>query len=65
MKYIIHTDVEFSRRKRLHHCMDETDTVRWTGTNIYSALEWLAEQGESMCLIKDARGEAQITFSIV
>lgn len=42
-KYVVHTDVVFSRRKTLHHILDENQEPCWTGKTIAAAFVWLAE----------------------
>lgn len=43
--YRMYADVETSRRKHLHHIMDETDTVCWSGKGLLAAFDFLAEKG--------------------
>ena len=43
--YTIYTDVEFSRRKRLHHIIDDTDSPVWSGNTIVAAFDQLLELG--------------------
>lgn len=44
-KYTLHTDVEFSRRKRLHHVVNDQGEPVWSGATVARAFLWLAEQG--------------------
>jgi len=41
--YLMHADVSFSRRKRLHHIMDGTGQVCWSGALLVDALNYLVE----------------------
>ena len=43
----LYTDVETTRRKRLHHVLDEHETPKWSGANVCGALEFLYESGEN------------------
>ncbi len=42
-KYVLHTDVIMSRRKTLHHILDENQEPRWSGKTIVGAFRWLDE----------------------
>jgi len=44
-KYVMHADVEFSRRKALHHIMDEEGQVCWSGKGLLAAFNHLADLG--------------------
>ena len=46
-KYTLHPDVSFSRRKRLHHILDDHDCPVWSGQRIAAAFAWLWNEGEN------------------
>ena len=49
--WTLHPDVEFTRRGRMHHILDETDTLRWSGKNLLSALEFLVDKDQDEFMI--------------
>lgn len=44
--YRLESDVQVTRRKRLHVLFDETGTVSWTGSKFDAALFHLWDKGE-------------------
>ncbi len=44
-KYVLHTDVVVSRRKTLHHLLDEKQEPVWSGKTVAGAFAQLAEMG--------------------
>ena len=43
----LYPDVEFSRRKRLHHILNEHEEPVWSGKSIVAAFAYLAENGQN------------------
>ncbi len=43
--YVLMTNVPFTRRKQLHHVLDHTGEVVWSGANVGQAVEHLIELG--------------------
>lgn len=41
--YELHADVEFSRRKRLHHITDNHGEPVWSGARIFDAFQWFLD----------------------
>ena len=41
--YTLHADVEFSRRKRLHHITDNLEDPVWSGAKIFDAFQWFLD----------------------
>ena len=58
----LYTDVPTTRRQRLHHVMDETKAVRWSGKNIEGALEYLYETGQLIFWIEGQRSRWSVTI---
>jgi hypothetical protein len=44
-KYVMHCDIEFSRRKSLHHIMNGEGEVVWSGKGTLAAFGYLADEG--------------------
>jgi hypothetical protein len=44
-EYVMHADVEFTRRKRLHHIIDDKGETCWSGKSLLSAFDYLVEVG--------------------
>ncbi len=44
-KYVLHTDVVFSRRKTLHHLVNAEQEPVWSGKLISAAFQQLADLG--------------------
>lgn len=40
------TDVYITRKQRMCHVFDETDTLQWSGKFVADALHWLIENGQ-------------------
>lgn len=55
--WTLYPDVEFSRRKRLHHILDEHDVPQWSGAQLAAALRFLAENGQNEFRIEGALAE--------
>ena len=45
--HTLYADVDFSRRKRLHHILNEHDEPVWSGRKIAAAFAYLAENGQN------------------
>ncbi len=41
--YVLMTNQPFTRRKQLHHILDHTGEVVWSGSNVGQAIEYLLE----------------------
>ncbi len=54
--YILHADVEFSRRKRLHHITDNLDEPVWSGPSLFDAFKWFLDN-ERYCFELRRDGE--------
>lgn len=44
--YKVLTDVYITRKQRMCHVLDETDTLRWSGPFVADALHWLSENDQ-------------------
>lgn len=43
--WTLYPDVITTRRSRLHHVLDETDSPKWSGKLLSGALEYIYENG--------------------
>ena len=46
-KYTLYADVRLTRKRTLHHILNEHDAPAWSGRTIAQAFAWLLEAGET------------------
>ena len=59
----LHTDIEFTRRKRLHAVMNDQDELLWTGAKLSKALEFCFDQGHYEIEVDDGEMRWRLTFA--
>ena len=62
--HTLYPDVEFSRRKRLHHITNECDEPIWSGARIAAAFAWLAENGQNEFRLEGGASDARFLVQI-
>jgi len=43
----LYTNVHWTKRKSLHHVLNEHDEPEWSGAKVYNALEHMLENGDT------------------
>lgn len=55
--YKLIADVYLTRRARLHHVMADNDELKWSGSSLIQAIEYLVENGQREFRIEGRDGD--------
>lgn len=58
----IHSDVQITRRYRIHHVLDDAGTLVFSASNLGSVIQWLHEEGYSQAYLDDGNDNWSLTF---
>lgn len=58
----LYSDVHTTRRRTIHHIMNESDTLMFSAAKLGPCLEWLWEKGYRQIVVND--GEVVYTISL-
>lgn len=51
--WTIYTDCPITRRYRMHHVFDETNTLRWSGPLVGNAVHYCLDHGQEKARLED------------